>query len=136
MNPGFKTTLNAGYLVPFYVDEALPGDTFAARMTAFMRMATPLHPFMDNLYMDFFFFFVPNRLIWANFKKFMGEQVNPGDSTSFLVPQVNYPAAGYANGTLSDYMGIPTKVAVSFQHSALWHRAYNLIWNEWFRDVS
>lgn len=131
---GWKGTLNAGYLVPFYVDEALPGDTFHMSLSAFGRLATPLHPFMDNVYMDFFFFFVPNRLIWANFKKFMGEQVNPGDSTSFLVPQVNSPAAGYANGTLSDYMGIPTKIAVSFQHSALWHRAYNLIWNEWFRD--
>lgn len=131
---GWKGTLNAGYLVPIYVDEALPGDTFNLRLTAFGRLATPLHPFMDNLYMDCFFFFVPNRLIWANFKKFMGEQVNPGDSTSFLVPQINSPAAGYANGTLSDYMGIPTKIAVTFQHSALWHRAYNLIWNEWFRD--
>ncbi|AZL82725.1 major capsid protein [Apis mellifera associated microvirus 7] len=131
---GWKGTFDAGYLIPIYVDEALPGDTFNMSLTAFGRLATPLHPFMDNLYMDFFFFFVPNRLIWANFKKFMGEQVNPGDSTSYLVPQVNSPVAGYANGSLSDYMGIPTKVAVVFQHSALWHRAYNLIWNEWFRD--
>ncbi|UDN67777.1 major capsid protein [robinz microvirus RP_115] len=131
---GWKGTLNAGYLIPIYVDEALPGDTFHLNLSTFGRLATPLHPFMDNLFMDFFFFFVPNRLIWANFKKFMGEQVNPGDSTSFLVPQVNSPAAGYANGTLHDYFGIPTKVAVSFQHSALWSRAYNLIWNEWFRD--
>lgn len=131
---GWKGTLNAGYLVPVYVDEALPGDTFHLSMTAFGRLATPLHPFMDNLYMDVFFFFVPNRLIWDNFKKFMGEQVNPGDSTSYLVPQINSPVAGYANGSLSDYMGIPTKIAAVFQHSALWHRAYNLIWNEWFRD--
>src|SRR5258705_3129683 len=131
---GWKGTLNAGYLVPVYVDEALPGDTFHMSMTAFGRLATPLHPFMDNLYMDVFFFFVPNRLIWGNFKKFMGEQTNPGDSTSFLVPQVNSPAAGYANGSLHDYMGVPTKVAVSFQHSALWSRVYNLICNEWFRD--
>ncbi|AXH75476.1 MAG: major capsid protein [Microviridae sp.] len=131
---GWKGTFNAGYLVPVFVDEALPGDTFHLSMTAFGRLATPLHPFMDNVYMDTFFFFVPLRLVWSNFKKFMGEQVNPGDSTSYVVPQVNSPAAGYANGTLSDYMGIPTKVAVSFQHSAFWHRAYNLIWNEWFRD--
>ncbi|ALS03677.1 VP1 [Gokushovirus WZ-2015a] len=131
---GWKGTFNAGDLIPIYVDEALPGDTFNMRLTAFGRLATPLHPFMDNLHMDFFFFFVPNRLIWANFKKFMGEQVNPGDSTSYLVPQINSPVAGYANGSLSDYMGIPTKIAVVFQHSALWHRAYNLIWNEWFRD--
>ncbi|UDN67790.1 major capsid protein [robinz microvirus RP_120] len=131
---GWKGTMNAGFLVPIYVDEALPGDTFHLKLTLFGRLATPLHPFMDNLFLDTFFFFVPNRLIWGNFKKFMGEQANPGDSTSFLVPQINSPAAGYANGTLSDYMGIPTKVAVTFQHSALWHRAYNLIWNEWFRD--
>ncbi|UDN67538.1 major capsid protein [robinz microvirus RP_40] len=131
---GWKGTLNAGYLIPIFVDEALPGDTFHLSLSTFGRLATPLHPFMDNLFMDFFFFFVPNRLLWSNFKKFMGEQANPGDSTSFLVPQVNSPVAGYANGSLSDYMGIPTKVAVVFQHSALWHRAYNLIWNEWFRD--
>lgn len=131
---GWKGTFNAGYLVPIYVDEALPGDTFNLRLSAFGRLATPLHPFMDNMYMDFFFFFVPLRLLWTNFKKFMGEQANPGDSTSYVVPQINSPVAGYANGSLSDYMGIPTKVAVVFQHSAFWHRAYNLIWNEWFRD--
>lgn len=131
---GWKGTFDAGYLIPIYVDEALPGDTFHMSLSAFGRLATPIHPFMDNVYMDFFFFFVPNRLIWANFKKFMGEQVNPGDSTSYLVPQINSPASGYANMSLSDFMGIPTKIAVSFQHSALWHRAYNLIWNEWFRD--
>lgn len=130
---GYKTTMDAGYLVPFYVDEALPGDTFNLRSSVFMRMATPLHPFMDNMFVDFFFFFVPNRLIWNNFVKMMGEQDNPGDSTSYIVPVMTAPVGGYANGSLQDYMGIPTKIA-GFSHAALHTRAYNLIWNQWFRD--
>jgi len=76
---GLKTTFDAGLLVPIFMDEALPGDTFALKMTAFSRLATPLHPFMDNLFMNSFFFAVPIRLIWDNFQKFMGEQDNPGD---------------------------------------------------------
>lgn len=131
---GYKTTMDAGYLVPFYVDEALPGDTFNCRVDAFARLATPIHPFMDNMFVNTFFFAVPVRLLWANWKKFNGEQTNPGDSTDFTVPQMVAPATtGYANGTLSDYMGLPTKVP-DYSHSSLWHRAYNLIWNEWFRD--
>lgn len=130
---GHKTTFDAGYLIPVLVDEALPGDTFNVDMTAFARMATPIYPLMDNLFLDTHFFAVPIRLIWDNWKKFNGEQINPGDSTSFLVPTMTAPAGGYTNGTLSDYMGIPTQVA-GLTHSSLWHRAYNLIWNEWFRD--
>lgn len=130
---GYKTTFDGGYLVPVFVDEALPGDTFNLSMTGFGRLATPIHPFMDNLYIDSFFFFVPNRLLWANWQRFNGEQPNPGDSTDFLVPQMVSPAGGYVVGSLSDYFGIPTQVA-GLTHSALWHRAYNLIWNEWFRD--
>lgn len=130
---GFKTTFDSGYLVPCFLDEVLPGDTFNLHMSSFGRMATPLHPFMDNLFMDVFFFFVPNRLIWNNFQRFMGEQPNPGDTTSFLVPTMTSPGGGYAEQSLSDYFGIPTKVA-GLQHVSLWHRAYNLIWNEWFRD--
>ena len=130
---GYKTTLDAGYLVPVYVDEALPGDTFNMSMNIFGRLATPLHPFMDNMFMDVFFFAIPLRLIWNNFQKFMGEQDNPGDSTSFLVPQMVAPAGGYAEQSLSDYFGIPTKVA-GFTHSSLFHRAYYLTWNQWFRD--
>lgn len=129
---GYKTTFDAGYLVPIFVDEALPGDTFHLRLTSFARLATPLHPFMDNMFMEFFFFFVPNRLIWDNFQRFMGEQPNPGDSTSFLVPQVAVNPA-YAIGSLQDYMGLPTGVT-GYEHNALHTRAYNLIWNEWFRD--
>lgn len=130
---GLKTTFNEGDLIPIFVDEVLPGDTFNLNLTAFGRLATPLHPFMDNMFLDFFFFFCPNRLIWTNFKKFFGEQDNPTDSTSFLVPTMTAPVAGYAELSLQDYMGIPTKVN-SLVHAALHTRAYNLIWNQWFRD--
>ncbi|UDN67635.1 major capsid protein [robinz microvirus RP_78] len=130
---GVKTTFDAGYLVPVYVDEALPGDTFNCRMTMFGRLATPLHPFMDNMFVDVFFFAIPIRLVWDNFPKFMGEQVNPGDSTSFIVPTITSPAGGYGEQSLYDYMGLPTKIA-SMPHAALHLRAYNLVWNEWFRD--
>jgi hypothetical protein len=130
---GFKTTFNSGYLVPVFIDEALPGDTFNLQMTSFARLATPIVPFMDNLRCDSFFFAVPIRLIWDNWKKFNGEQVNPGDSTDYLVPQATSPGGGYAIASLSDYFGIPTGIA-GIAHCAFWHRAYNLIWNEWFRD--
>ncbi|AXH74942.1 MAG: major capsid protein [Microviridae sp.] len=131
---GFKTTFNAGFLVPVFVDEALPGDTFNLQMTTFARLATPLKPFMDNLFMDCFFFAVPYRLVWNNFKKFFGEQDNPADSTSFLVPTATSPVGtGYVVGSLQDYMGLPTAIP-GYVHSNLWPRAYNLIWNEWFRD--
>lgn len=131
---GYKTTFDAGYLVPFYVDEVLPGDTFNLRMTGFARMATPVFPIMDNAYMDTHFFAVPLRLLWSNWQKFCGEQTDPGDSISFTVPQVVAPAVtGYAEGSLQDYMGIPPGVA-DLSHSAFWTRAYNLIYNQWFRD--
>lgn len=133
-----KTTFNAGDLVPIYVDEVLPGDTFNLRMTAFTRLATPLYPTMDNLHLDSFFFFVPNRLIWSNWQKFMGQQDNPGDSTSYVVPTTTTPASGYAVGSLFDYMGLPTVGQVAtgstVTHNVLHLRAYNLIYNEWFRD--
>jgi hypothetical protein len=133
-----KTTFDAGYLVPVYVDEMLPGDTFRLNMTAFARLATPLYPIMDNMHLDSFFFFVPNRLIWSNWQKFMGQQTNPGDSISYVVPQQVSPTGGYAIGSLQDYMGLPTVGQVSntgtVSHCAFWPRAYNLIYNEWFRD--
>lgn len=130
---GLKTAFDAGYLIPIFVDEALPGDTFTLRMTGFARLATPLHPFMDNVFFNTFFFFVPNRLVWDNFQKQMGEQTNPGDSTDYLTPIITAPGGGYSEGGLADYFGIPTKVG-GLQHSALPFRAYNLIWNTWFRD--
>lgn len=133
-----KTTFDSGYLVPVYVDEVLPGDTFNLKMTAFARLSTPLFPVMDNLHLDSFFFFVPNRLLWDNWQRFMGEQDNPGDSTDYLVPQVISDTGGYPINSLQDYMGLPTqgqvKPGMTVSHSALPLRAYNLIWNEWFRD--
>jgi hypothetical protein len=133
-----KTTLDSGYLVPVYVNEVLPGDTFNFKMTAFARMATPIYPIMDNMKLDSFFFFVPNRLLWNNWQKFMGEQNDPGDSISYIVPTTTSPAGGYAVNSLQDYMGLPTVGqiggAATVTHCSFWPRAYNLIWNEWFRD--
>lgn len=133
-----KTTIDAGLLYPIYVDEVLPGDTFNYSATMFGRLSTPIVPIMDNLYLDSFFFFVPNRLVWTNWVKMMGEQDNPGDSISFVVPQQVSPPAGYVATTLQDYFGLPTVGQVTagqtVTHSALPLRAYNLIWNQWFRD--
>lgn len=154
---GYKTTFNAGYLVPFFVDEALPGDTFNLKVTTFARLATPLVPIMDNLFMDIFFFAVPNRLVWDNWQKFCGEQDNPGDSTDYLVPILDNNVIGDDNkfriGSLADYFGLPVGVAFGAKPaataggsstlddpltqvgiSALPFRAYNLIYNDWFRD--
>lgn len=133
---GCKTTFDAGWLVPVYVDEVLPGDTFRMNMTVFARMATPLTPIMDNLFLESFFFFVPYRLVWNNFQKFMGEQTDPGDSTDYLLPQMSASVGGYPNSSLFDYFGIPTEVSGvnPMNPCALPFRAYNLIWNEWFRD--
>lgn len=134
-NNSRKATFDGGYLVPIYVDEVLPGDTASVRSTLFARLATPIVPFMDNIFLDTFFFFVPNRLIWTNWEKFNGAQDNPGDSISFTIPQQVSPVTtGYANNSLQDYLGLPTKVAVSYSHNALPLRAYNLIYNTWFRD--
>ena len=131
---GYKTTFNAGYLVPFYVDEILPGDTFNCGVNIFARLATPLHPFMDNMFCDVFFFAIPLRLVWSNFQRFFGEQDDPGDSTDYLVPTMTSTAVtGYDNGSIHDYFGIPTAVP-GLVHMSLFHRAYNLVYNEWFRD--
>lgn len=136
---GHKTTFDAGYLVPIFLDEALPGDTFNLKMAGFGRLATPLHPIMDNMYLETFFFSVPYRLVWDNWQKFMGEQTDPGDSTDYVVPAMEYNAPSLTVGSLADYFGLP--VGVDFVHSvadnrpsALPFRAYNLIYNEWFRD--
>ncbi|WNK14405.1 MAG: major capsid protein [Microvirus sp.] len=140
---GYKTTIDSGYLYPVFLDEALPGDTFNLSMTTFCRLSTPLHPFMDNLYMDAFFFACPLRLVWTHFVNMFGEQANPGDSTSYLVPTMTSPVGGYVSGSLQDYMGLPVASATAgvgvnpanvVTHSALFTRAYNKIYNEWFRD--
>ncbi len=132
---GHKTTFDAGELIPIFHDEALPGDTLNLNMTAFARLATPIHPFMDNMYLDTFFFAVPIRLLWENWERFNGAQDDPSDSTSFVIPQiVPTPASGgYVAGDLFDYLGLPTEVE-DITNSALYSRAYNLIWNTWFRD--
>ena len=128
---GLKTTFDAGLLIPIFADEALPGDTHNLRVASFCRLATPIFPVMDNMFMDFFFFFVPNRLIWDNWEKFMGAQDDPGDSIDFLVPR--FVAETPALHSLSDYMGIPQGQG-DVDFNSLHHRAYNLIFNEWFRD--
>lgn len=130
---GRKTTFSAGYLVPVFCDEVLPGDTFNLNATFFARLATPLHPVMDNMRLTSFFFFVPFRLLWDNWQRFMGEQDNPGDTTDYLVPQMLSPVGGYAANTVYDYFALPTLVA-GFAHWSFPLRAYNLIYNEWFRD--
>ena len=138
MQHSHKTTFDAGYLVPIYCEEILPGDTMNMRMTAFGRLATPLFPVMDNLHLDTFFFFVPNRLVWENWQRFMGEQTNPVDSTDFIVPYVESDVGGFPALSIYDYFGLPVvgqidAVGVT-RANALPFRGYNLIWNEWFRD--
>lgn len=132
----YKTTFDEGKLIPFFVDEVLPGDTFKLSFTSFCRLATPICPFMDNLYFETFWFFVPYRLVWDNWTRMCGEQDNPEDSTDFTVPLFSF-ALG-ALGNIIDYMGIGTSnfTAGTTNHyvSALPLRAYWLIWNEWFRD--
>ena len=130
---GIKTSFDGGKLIPILVDEVLPGDTFNVKLTAFARMATPIFPIMDNLYMDTFFFAVPYRLVWENWEKFNGAQDNPGDSTDYVIPTLQVGANGWNEATTGDYFGLPTKVG-DLEFSALPFRAYNLIFNEWFRD--
>jgi hypothetical protein len=133
-----KTTFDSGLLIPVYVDEVLPGDSFGMKATFFARLTTPIFPIVDNLHLESFFFFVPNRLLWSNWQKFMGEQKSPGDSISYLVPTVTSPASGYAVNSIFDYMGLPTVgqvgAAATVTHNSLALRAYNIIFNEWFRD--
>lgn len=128
---GVKSAFNSGWLVPILVDEVLPGDTFNVRGNGFGRMATPIQPVMDNVYLETFFFFVPLRLIWDNFQRFMGEQTNPADTTDYVVPQVTFDSI--PEESLADYMGLPL-TAGSITVNALHFRAFNLIYNEWFRD--
>lgn len=131
---GVKTTINSGYLYPILVDEALPGDTFKLRDHIFGRLSTPIVPFMDNLYLDTHYFFVPTRLVWDNWERFNGAQTDPDDSTDFIIPVSTSPGVGgYTTGSIHDHFGIPTKIT-NLEHSALPLRCYNLIWNEWYRD--
>ncbi|AXH75446.1 MAG: major capsid protein [Microviridae sp.] len=130
---GHKTTFDAGQLIPIFIDEALPGDTFHLRMTALARLATPIYPLMDNMFMDTHFFSVPCRLVWDNWQKFNGEQTNPNDSTDFTVPTINLDSVANVTGSIYDYAGLPIGKS-NIKVNALPFRAMNLIWNEWFRD--
>lgn len=139
-----KLTLNAGQLIPFYVDEVLPGDTFSVDQAAIIRMTTPIFPVMDNCHMDIYYFNVPCRILWEHFKRFMGENDSGpwAQTQEYTIPQVKITGtadkpAPY-EGSIMDYMGIPTKVSkgedTSFSVNALPFRAYAMIWQEWFRD--
>lgn len=139
-----KLTMNAGQLIPFYVDEVLPGDTFSIDQAAIIRMTTPIFPVMDNCHMDIYYFNVPCRILWKNFKRFMGENdTGPWAQTQeYTIPQVKVTGTAEKpapyEGSILDYMGIPTKVSkgedTAFSINALPMRAYAMIWQEWFRD--
>jgi hypothetical protein len=130
-----KTSFNVGDLVPFYLDEVLPGDTFKIKTSKVVRLQTLLTPMMDNIYLDTYYFFVPNRLTWNHWKEFNGENTESAwiPQTEYEVPQITAPAGGWQVGTIADYFGLPTGVA-GLSVSALPFRAYSLIVNEWFRD--
>ncbi len=131
-----KTSFNAGDIVPFFLEEVLPGDTFNVKSSKVVRMQTLLTPMMDNVYLDTYYFFVPNRLVWKHWKEFNGENTESAwiPETTYEVPQITAPAdTGWAVGTIADYFGIPTGVP-NLSVSALPFRAYALIMNEWFRD--
>lgn len=137
-----KTTFDGAVLVPVYVDEVLPGDSVRLKMTAFCRLATPLVPVMDNMIMETFFFYVPNRILWSNWERFMGERASITDTTEFLTPYITIGFGEVQNSTtslnhcLADWFGITMNDATSgtINVSAFPFRAYAMIWNEWFRD--
>lgn len=131
-----KTSFNVGDVVPFFLDEVLPGDTFSVDTSKVVRMQTLLTPMMDNVYLDTYYFFVPNRLVWDHWKQFCGENTESAwiPETEYTMPQITSPAStGWSVGTLADYFGIPTGVP-GLSVSSLPFRAYALIMNEWFRD--
>lgn len=130
---GYKTTFNEGLLIPFFCDEVLPGDTFKLKTSVLARLSTPIVPVMDNMFLDMQFFFVPNRLLWDHWTNFNGEQRDPSDSTDYLVPTITSPVGGFAAQSIFDYLGLPIGVA-NLSVNSLPLRAYNLIWNEWYRD--
>ena len=133
-----KTTLDMGILVPIHIEEVLPGGVYQGQMAVFARLNNLLFPLMDNARISSFFFFVPSRILWTNFQKFMGAQDNPSDSISYTLPQCVSPAGGFAVGGLYDYFGLPTvgqvAAGATISVNALPLRAYNLIFNQWFRD--
>lgn len=130
-----KTTFNVGDIIPFYVDEVLPGDTFDIKTSKVVRMQSLVTPIMDNIYLDTYFFFVPNRLVWEHWQEFNGENTQSAwiPATEYQVPQLTAPTGGWSIGTIADYMGIPTGVS-NLSVNAMPFRAYALIMNDWFRD--
>lgn len=130
-----KLSFNVGDVIPFYVDEVLPGDTFQLKTSMVARLQTLLTPMMDNLYLDTYFYFVPNRIVWQHWRELMGENTQSAwiPTVEYSVPQVTAPSGGWSIGSIADYMGIPTGVA-NLSVNALPFRAYALIMNEWFRD--
>lgn len=134
----YKTAFNAGDLIPIFCDEVLPADHWKGQVTIFARLATPTFPIMDNITLETFFFFTPSRIVWDNFRKMMGERKNPSDSISYTIPQTVSPTGGWAVASIFDYFGLPVAgqvdAASTISVNALPLRAYNLIWNEWFRD--
>lgn len=130
-----KDTMDFDYLTPIYVDEILPGDTVNLRLNTFCRLSTPLVPILDNSYVDYFFFFVPTRLVWSNWKKFNGEQASPADSISYTIPQVVSGATGFVVDSIYDKFGLPAQTtAGAVSVNVLPLRCYNLIYQEWFKD--
>ena len=130
---GYKGTFDVDYIYPIFFDEALPGDTFNVRLQSIIRLSTPLHPIMDNLHVDYFFFYVPNRLLWDNWQKFCGERVDPADSIDYTVPQLDLAATSFSALSLGDYFGLPVGVT-GLDINSLHFRAYNSCYNHWFRD--
>lgn len=134
-----RTTFNADLLIPIFIDEILPGDDINVRMNSFTRMSTPIKPLMDNLYLETFWFFCPNRLVWSNWEKFQGQQTNPGDSVAYSLPVLNHAVApmsttGFTVESIYDYFGLPTQVTDLREITSLFNRMYDLTYNEWFRD--
>lgn len=129
---GYKTTFDAGKLIPVFVDEVLPGDTVNLNPTMFARLNTPIYPIMDNMFLDLHFFFVPYRQIWSNFRRFCGEQDDPSSSTDYTIPTMQW-TANIGTGSIFDYMGLPIGGQPS-NISALPFRSYFHIYNEWYRD--
>lgn len=133
----YKTTFDSGKLIPVFVDEVLPGDTTRMSVNYFARLATPIKPIMDNIYLDWFFFFVPNRLVWEHWQNFCFEQEDPEDSTDYVIPTIGSSSSTENSliGSLWDYFGLPINTAHDISGiSALPFRGVYLIWNEWFRD--
>jgi len=134
MEKAYKTTFDSDYLVPIFCEEVLPGDSFHGKFTCLVRTETMIYPIMDNLHLETFFFFVPNRLLWTHWQNFMGEKDTPSDTTEYTIPQM--VTGGQDPGTIFDYFGLPVvgQLNANLSVNALPFRAYNLIWNEWFRD--